>query len=83
MNLILKTEVLGIVRGEHFELPGRALLSAEVDLVGGCLGSLSSANVDVESSFCGVTGTFICPDFVGNGAKRAGREGVLARVVVA
>ena len=82
MNLILKIEVLGIVHGGHFELPRPALLCAEEDLVGDCLGSLSSANVDVEGSFCGATATFVCPDLVGNGAKRAGREGVLARVVV-
>jgi hypothetical protein len=83
MNLILKIEVLGIVRGGHFELPGCALLGADEDLVGDCLGSLSSANVDVEGSFCGATATFICLDLVGNGTKRAGREGVLPRVVVA
>jgi hypothetical protein len=74
MNLILKIEVLGIVHGGHFELPRPALLCAEEDLVGDCLGSLSSANVDVEGSFCGATATFVCPDLVGNGAKRAGGE---------
>ena len=64
MDLILNLEVLFVVRLCHLELPGPALLSAKVDLVGCCLGSLSSTNMDVEGYFYGITATLKRLDLV-------------------